>query len=292
MIFAPIFAQTLKVDYVEGSVEVLKASKWTVLAIGEIVPLSASVKLPEGSLLELNYNGATISLVDAGTYNLKNIVSSSKETKSWNLVNVIGLKVAVAVGNEKNAGVGVRGAESAAGVRGNDAGKSGSDKMEWQYGDESAGSLETAKALINEKNYSDAIKMLLENVKDAGADDLVLIDYYLAYSYSMTNQNALALKYLNRLVIDKKNPIYSDYALLKSKLLVECSSYKKALVLLNEYLELYPAGDAAQSALILESYCYKSQSDAAKQKVSLLKAKNLNPNSVQGKIAADLLKTL
>jgi tetratricopeptide (TPR) repeat protein len=283
-ILVPLISQTLQVNYLEGKVEVLKAGKWSVLSIGDNVPAAASVKLPEGSLLELDYNGATISIVDAGTYNLKNFISSSRDVKSWNLANVIGLKLASAVNGGSN-----RGQESSAGVRGPDKSK---EEIPWQYGNAESDDLNKAKTLINDKNFSEAIKTLLDYSKEAGADDIVFVDFYLAYAYSMTGQNAMALKYLNKLVVDKNHPIYTDFVLLKGQLLLECLSYKKALALFDEYLGYFPQGNTAQTVFILESYCYKGQADTTKQKASLIKAKNIDPNSESGKQANDLLNSL
>jgi hypothetical protein len=279
-----ISAQTISIDYVQGKVEVLIGSKWTKLSEGSSIQTSSSVKLSEGSMVEFGYNGSKISLVDPGTYELRSVISSSREVKSWDLLSVIGGKISKTFGTSDeatgNAALGVRGAEEK------------DEGVGWAYDDSDAEQLELAKTYIDEKKYNEAIKLLKEYLGSGTGTEVKRARYYLAYAHAMIGETGMALQQVNKSGIGPEDTLFQDYVLLKGKLLMDSLSYRKALGLFNDYIKAYPEGSVTQTVLILRSYCYKGIGDSAKQKESLENAQNLDPRSPEGVQARKLLDSL
>ncbi len=280
---AVIFCETIAVDYIDGKVEVLSNSKWTKIVSGDSLDTNSSIRLADGSLMEFEYNGSRISIVEGGTYNIKNLISSAKEVKSWGLLDIVGKKI------EKTLSTDAASSSAALGVRGDETGL---ENIDWVLDESDADKVELARAYIVDEKYGDAISVLESYSDTAQADEMKQIRYYLAYARAMQGETAAALMDINKSGMAKEDPLYPDYVLLKGKLLLEGLSYKKALSLFDEYLVDAPQGPSAQTVLILESFCYKGTGDKSKQKESLSKAEKLDPASAEGKQARRLLDTL
>jgi hypothetical protein len=68
--------QGATVDYVDGSASQGVKGSWVSLTIGEALPADALVKLEDHSLLQLKTAGTTITLVQPGTYAVKDLLTT------------------------------------------------------------------------------------------------------------------------------------------------------------------------------------------------------------------------
>ncbi len=80
--------------------------------------------------------------------------------------------------------------------------------------------------------------------------------------------------------------------MLKGRLFLESFAYKSALEIFEQYLALNSEGENTQVVLLLASYCYRGLDNAAKQKECLIKAKEIDSNSLLGKEAEKILKDM
>jgi hypothetical protein len=277
------FGETVSVDYIDGKVEMLSNAKWIKINSGDSIDSGASVRLSSGSLMEFEYNGAKISIVEEGTYSIKALISSSKEVKSWNLLTIVGGKLAKTIATSE----GTTGS-AALGVRGDPAKVEG---LEWVTDEGETDKLQLAKSYISDGKFEDAITVL-DSFSGAEPSEQKEVKYYLAYSHAMLGETALALSQINKSGIKAEDPFYADFVLLKGKLLLEGLSYKNALSLFEEYLASAKQDPSVQTVLILESFCYKGTGDKVRQKESLAKAEKLDPLSSEGAQARKLLDTL
>ena len=69
-------AQGVMVDYLEGKASQRANGAWSLLSIGDTVPLDGSVKLEEHSMLQLKGQGASFTISQPGTYGLRSLANA------------------------------------------------------------------------------------------------------------------------------------------------------------------------------------------------------------------------
>jgi tetratricopeptide (TPR) repeat protein len=290
-ISAGLFAEDFLVVFTQGSVKVKSGAGFKPVVIGDSLAPASVVKLERGGMLELSLDSGTITLYEAGTYTLKDLQKKSKEEKSESFLSAVDARIKNMVqGNNYHR-------TSAAGLRGFEQGQKGNDfnDMEWpvEKDESEIDPITQGQNLLAQNKYDEAIvhfeKMLAEWKYPEAKP---FFSYYLAYAHAQKGEKAKALKLLDQMPLTPGHILYADYTMLKGRLLLESFAYKSALEIFEQYLAQNSRGENTQAVLLLASYCSKGLGNKAKQKEYLLKAKELDAESLLGKEADKLLKEM
>jgi tetratricopeptide (TPR) repeat protein len=283
------YSQSLYVDYIEGDVDVRTKGLWTPVSIGDELLIASSLRLKEGSFIELISGKERISIFEKGTYKLKDIVDTSKEVSSWGMASLFEIKMKAVFAKDEN----IRGSEAQAGVRGPDESESLEEQVEFFDIEDDNQFIKDGLEFIEKGNYKAALSEFLEGFeKAAGDEEAITFRYYIAYTYSEMEIKARALKYLNEVEVPEEHPFLRDIILLRGRLLIEGMAFHEALNLLTVYLSRYPEGEFAQALLILSSYCYRGLGDTTKARENLTSAVTIDPATEIGKEAEKILGSL
>jgi tetratricopeptide (TPR) repeat protein len=286
-------AESFTVVFSDGTVKVKSGDGWKSVYTGDSLSSSNTVKLGSGSMLEIASAKSTLTLYDPGVYVLGDLLDASRKVKSQKFLNAVDVRIQnVVQGNEYHR-------TSAAGLRGFEQGARGSefDDVEWAVEEDDADNevdpITQGQNLLALKRYDEAIthfeKMLTEWPYPEAKP---FFTYYLSYAYAEKDRRAQALALLDKISINQGHILYADYVMLKGRLLLESFAYKSALQIFEQYLALNSEGENTQAVLLLASYCYRGMDNAAGQKECLMKAKEIDPDSLLGKEAGALLKDM
>ncbi|MBN1796951.1 MAG: tetratricopeptide repeat protein [Spirochaetales bacterium] len=286
-------AESFTVVFSDGTVKVKSGASWKSVNIGDSLSGSNTVKLESGSMLEIASNKSTLTLYDPGTYVLNELLNASQKVKSQKFLNAVDARIQnVVQGNDYHR-------TTAAGLRGFEQGERGSefDEVEWAVEEDEAGGevdpITQGQNLLALNKYDEAITHFEKMIAEWPYPEAKpFFTYYLAYAYAEKNQKAQALKLLDKITVNQGHILYADYVMLKGRLLLESFAYKSALQIFEQYLALNSQGENTQAVLLLASYCYKGLADTDRQKDCLLKAKEIDPDSLLGKEAGQLLKDM
>ena len=281
-----LFSQDLMVEYLEGSVEISSGYGWEELFIGDEIPADATVRVSENGFAELSAaDGVTIAISEDGTYLIKDLMGASKEVASWGIGSLVSHKIKTALastrGSEQSAVMGVRGAISTS-----------ETQIDWMEEDEADEFLGQGKELFAAERYAEAVEIFKQGLEVADFEKEDLFLYYIAQSYTLMGEKALAIKTLSDTVFDHRSAMYTDLVLLKGSLLIESLAFQKALEIFTSHLKHYPEGGTAQAILILSSFCYRGLKDLDLAKDSLLKAVEVNPESELAREAKRMIREL
>jgi tetratricopeptide (TPR) repeat protein len=277
-------AQDLRVEYTEGLVQLAAGGGWKELAPGDRLAANARIRLAQDGFIELVQGATRLSVSQAGTYLVGDLLAASKKVASWGIGQVVSgkLKGAVAGGpkGDSTAAMGARGAAA------------GAPTVEWVEASGSEEALTEGRSLMEAGRYDEALKVLQEALKEAYAGEEATFYYYIASTYSRQQRTALALRSLNRAKIEPQEPLYTDLVLFKGQLLLESLAFGDALSLFDSQLRLNPEGGFAQALLILSSYSYRGLGKGEAAREALQKAVRLDASSELGREAAGLLSQL
>jgi tetratricopeptide (TPR) repeat protein len=278
-------AQELRVEYTEGLVELAAGGGWKELAPGDRLTTNARIRLAEDGFVELAQGATHLSVSQAGTYLVGDLLASSKKVASWGIGQVVSgkLKGAVAGGpkGDSIAGMGARGAAAGAPA-----------SVEWVEASGSEEALAEGRSLIEAGRYDAALKVLQDALKEAYAGEEGVFYYYIASTYSRQQKTALALRALERAKLEPQEPMYTDLVLLKGQLLLESLAFSDALTLFDSQLRVSPEGGFAQALLILSSYSHRGLGNGEAAREALQKAVRLDASSELGREAAGMLSQL
>lgn len=282
MIGAVAFAQELRVEYLDGRLEVLKGGRWQEAGSGEAIPSGVTLRLGEHSVAELAAGEARITLSQPGTYSTAELLRAYRESSRWGVGRLVAEKLRSLFGRptaQPMTAMAVRG-EEVAEERG----------IGWM--DEEQEAFDKARQLLAEGRYEQAVAELEKALKTAGSEDRPQYLYLIGFAYSMAGRNGPALKALEQARLPVTDPYFADYALLRSRLLVEGQGYGQAQDLLELLLGGSPAIEVAQPAWFLSAYCAQQLGDPLSARERLLKAQALDPGSDIGRQAAGMLEVL
>jgi tetratricopeptide (TPR) repeat protein len=280
----PLSAQNLRVEYIEGLLELGTASGWKELAPGDTLPPSARIRLDRDGLAELAQGATRIAVSQPGTYLVSDLLRASKKVASWQLASVVGGKIKGAIAGGQKSDTAVMGARGA--KQGEPA------NIEWVEAGGAGEAVAQGKALIDSGRYEEALKTFQKALQEAYAGEEGTLLYYLAAVYSLQGRTALALRALDPVNIQPQESLYTDMVLLKGRLLLESLAFNDALQLFSRQLKVNPEGDFAQALLILSSYSYRGLGQTAGAREALEKALQMNGSSELGKEASLLLEEL
>jgi len=280
-VFATVLiAEEYFVSFLDGLVDLKTNRGWQALSIGDSLTAASVVRLESDSMLEISFKQSIITIYDEGIYNLQNLVTSSEEMQAFAFLQIIDSKIDKAVNgsdSERSVAFGVRGPLI-------------EEESTIDFMEEEDDPVEQGMERLNAGNFDEAIEYFKTAMEQGVTlEEEPFVYYLLAYAHAEKQERAQALKYLNKIKISADHLLYTDYVMLKGRLLVESFAYNSALLLFEEYLTYNSTGETVQSVLLLSSFCYKGLGNNYKYKECLKKAKEINPYSELGKEAHRLL---
>jgi tetratricopeptide (TPR) repeat protein len=271
----PLAAQELRIEYLEGTLEVQRAAGWVELYTGDSIPPGSVIRLGEHGLAELSAAGVTINLNERGTYDTDALLKSGRKVAAWNLGEVVNSKLSrlVSPGSQgQTAVMGVRGAAQ------------GSEQLTWV--DEGSANLQEGKTLLVEGRLDEAIRTLEEGADWALTDEeRQEYLFYAAWGHSLKGEGAVALIMLEDMRPGTQAPFFTDYVLLKGKLLIDSLAFEDALQLFGEYLKHPDMGETTQVVHYLSAVCYQGLDRPQQARQSLEAAYQIDPKSEYGRAA-------
>jgi tetratricopeptide (TPR) repeat protein len=278
----PLVAEDLLVEYVEGTLEVKEGSDWYQLYIGDMLSENSVIRLSDNGFVELSTGNVTVTLSDDGTYNTQSLLSSGQKVASWGIGNVVNSKLSKLLGPAEQGETAVMGVRGAA-----------ADQGELTWVEEGEEFMEKGRKLLVEGLFDEAIVAFKE-----GADWALTEDersehlFYTAYAHSLKGDNALALIMLEDMALASNSDIFTDYMLLKGKLLIENLAFADALDLFSEYLKHPDMGETTQVVYFLSAVCHQGLDDNSQAERFLQDAIKINASSEYGRAAQRMMGSL
>jgi len=279
-------AQSLVLDYLDGKVEVqAKDHTWKALDVGSKVDPDAILRISDTGLAELSQGSLKLHLGKDGTYQLAKSLAQAKQKPDSKLMGLSGNQISMILGTGAPAGVAI----ANMGARG--AAKSDDEGMAWAGDDatESANPLEDIKALMDQKDWKNALGMTNKAIAAQSADSKALL-FDKALILSNMGLAAGSLKALQTADFQQGDPQYFGSALLVGSEGLETQDYDLVLSKTNEALQLKPEVGITQNLLLAQALAWKGKGDGEKSKALLNDVVKLAPQSAPGAEAARLLK--
>jgi len=278
----PLYADKLMVEYIEGILEVGQGSNWIEMDIGDTIPQDSYLRLSANGLAELSAGAITITLNQDGTFSSEELLTSGREVAAWDIASLVNSKLSKLISSEQQQGNAVMG------VRGDAAGE---EELTWM--EEGEEYLEQGKELIRTSDYKEAREVLKEGADySLNDDEKEVYSFYIASAYALEGKSAVALLMLTDMETEPSAPYYSDYVLLKGKLLIEGLAFKEALLLFNEYLKNPDRGETTQLIYFLSALCNKRLENRQDAMSNLEAAYKINNTSEYGLAARLMMNNL
>ena len=278
----PLCAEELMVEYLEGILEVGQGSNWIEVDIGDTIPQNSYLRLSDNGLAELSAGTITITLNQDGTFSAENLLTSGREVAAWDIASLVNSKLGRLISPDQQQG------DAVMGVRGDAAGE---EELTWM--EEGEEYLEQGKELILSGDYKEAREVLQEGADYSFSDEeKEEYNFYIASAYALEGKSAPALLMLTDMKPGSSAPYYSDYVLLKGKLLIEGLAYKKALLLFNEYLKNPDRGETTQLIYFLSALCNQKLEKRQDAIRNLEAAYKINNTSEYGRAAKRMMDNL
>jgi len=278
----PLYAEDLMVEYLEGILEVGQGSNWLEVDIGDTIPQNSYLRLSDNGLAELSAGAVTITLNKDGTFSVETLLTSGREVAAWNISSLVNSKLGRLISPDQQQSTAVMG------VRGDAAGE---EELTWM--EEGEEYLEEGKELIRTGDYEEAIEVLQEGADYSFSDEeKEEYNFYIASAYALEGKSAPALLMLTDMNTGPSAPYYSDYVLLKGKLLIESLAYKKALLLFDQYLKNPDRGETAQLIYFLSALCNQRLEKRQEAIRNLEAAYKINNSSEYGRAAKRMMDNL
>lgn len=153
--------------------------------------------------------------------------------------------------------------------------------------------LEQGKELIRTGDYKEAREALQEGADYSFSDEeKEEYNFYIASAYALEGKSAPALLMLTDMKTESSAPYYSDYVLLKGKLLIEGLAYKKALLLFDQYLKKPDRSETTQLIYFLSALCNQRLENRRDAISNLEAAYEINNSSEYGRAARRMMDNL
>ena len=278
----PLFAEDLLIEYVEGTLEIKERAIWAELYIGDMIPENSLIRLSGNGFAELSTRAFTITLSDDGTYNTQSLLRSGQKIASWDIGSVVNSKLL------KLITPGEQGQTAVMGVRGAAADE---DQLTWV--EEGGEYLEKGKQLLVDGLFDEAIPVFKEGADWAlTAEERYEYLFYAAYAHSLKGDNAVALIMLEDMQLGSEAVFFTDYVLLKGKLLIENLAFADALDLFSEYLKHPDMGETTQVVYFLSAVCHQGLDNTDQAQKYLQDAYKIDNNSEYGRAAKRMMGSL
>lgn len=278
----PLFAEDLLIEYVEGTLEIKERAIWAELYIGDMIPENSLIRLSGNGFAELSTRAFTITLSDDGTYNTQSLLRSGQKIASWDIGSVVNSKLS------KLITPGEQGQTAVMGVRGAAADE---DQLTWV--EEGGEYLEKGKQLLVDGLFDEAIPVFKEGADWAlTAEERYEYLFYAAYAHSLNGDNAVALIMLEDMQLGSEAVFFTDYVLLKGKLLIENLAFADALDLFSEYLKHPDMGETTQVVYFLSAVCHQGLDNTDQAQKYLQNSYKIDNNSEYGRAAKRMMGSL
>ena len=278
----PLVAEDLLVEYVEGILEIKEGSKWYELYIGDTIPENSTIRLSDNGFAELSARNVTITLSDDGTYDTQSLLRSGQKIASWDIGGIVNSKLS------KLISPGQQGETAVMGVRGGI-----DDQPELTWVEEGGEFMEKGKQLLADGLFEEAIPVFKDGASWAmNEDERSEYLFYAAYAHSLKGDNAVALIMLEDMALGSDATIFTDYVLLKGKLLIENLAFADALDLFSEYLKHPDMGETTQVVYFLSAVCHQGLDNRSQVQKFLQDAINIDATSEYGRAAQRMMGSL
>ena len=278
----PLFAEDLLIEYVEGTLEIKERAIWAELYIGDMIPENSLIRLSGNGFAELSTRAFTITLSNDGTYNTQSLLRSGQKIASWDIGSVVNSKLL------KLIAPGEQGQTAVMGVRGAAADE---DQLTWV--EEGGEYLEKGKQLLVDGLFDEAIPVFKEGADWAlTAEERYEYLFYAAYAHSLKGDNAVALIMLEDMQLGSEAVFFTDYVLLKGKLLIENLAFADALDLFSEYLKHPDMGETTQVVYFLSAVCHQGLDNTDQAQKYLQNSYKIDNNSEYGQAAKRMMGSL
>jgi tetratricopeptide (TPR) repeat protein len=278
----PLVAEDLLVEYVEGTLELKEDSHWVELYIGDLLPENSLIRLSNNGFAELSTRNVTVTLSEEGTYDTQNLLRSGQKVASWDIGGIVNSKLSKLISPAEQGETAVMGVRGAA-----------ADQEELTWVEEGGDYMERGKQLLVDGLFEEAIPVF----KD-GADWALTEDerseylFYAAYAHALKGDSALALIMLEDLALGSDSTVFTDYVLLKGKLLIENLAFNDALNLFSEYLRHPDMGETTQIVYFLSAVCQQGLDNTTQARKFLQDAVKIDATSEYGKAAQRMMGSL
>lgn len=290
---AAAMAQDLRIEYLEGLLEVQSGGGWRQARAGEMVPAKGSVRLAAGGLAELSAGELRVILHQPGTYPVGALLRSSRQSLAWGLGRLLKTRLQALFSAPPAS-------SESSGARAREA-PDGPGELQLMEDEEEEARQAAARAeaeaaaeiegLLARGRAGEAAAAAERARVKAGPSSRPYFQFLLASARSLEGRNAEALRALPA-EVPAQAPYYGEYALLKSRLLLEGRSYREALDLLDRLLAGSPGSGTAQQAWFLSAFCSLQLGDPAQARRRLQKARDLDEGSETGALAKEMLDSL
>ena len=282
VVLIPIAAEELLIEYLEGTLELKEGSGWVELYIGDTIPQSSFVRLSDNGFAELSTSTVTVTISDDGTYGTDALLRSAQKVASWNLGTVVNSKLSKLISPAQ------QGQTAVMGVRGEAAGE---EQLTWV--EEGEQYLERGKQLLADGLYEEAASVFEQGAEWALTDEERNEHlFYAAYAHSLKGDSAVALIMLEDIQASSDTAFFTDYVLLKGKLLIENLAFDDALGLFNEYLTHPDMGETTQVVYFLSAVCYQGLDNQSEALRRLQDAYRIDADSEYGQAAKSMMGKL
>lgn len=277
-------AQDLRLDYVEGGLEIRQDGGWRELRIGSSVPAGATLKLAAASLAELSSGEGQLRLTlsQPGIYAVPALLQASREAARWGFGRLLGARLRAfftASGSQSTEDLGTR------------AGDAEQEVTDWV--EEESEAAREGNLLLAQGLYEEAVAELekaLELAEESRRADYL---FRIGCAWSAAGRGARALQALRQARPSPWAGYYAEYLLLEARLLAEAQGCGEALTLLDELLAAAPKTPAdAQPAWFLSAFCSLQAGDRARAREKLRKVVDLAPDTDFAHRAKEMLSSL
>ena len=215
-----VSAQTLSVEYLEGYARVSKGASWVELAIGEIVPPSASVRLGKDSCLELRSTSSRIILCRMGTYSVRDLVSANLALNSRGVTRAVSAFFGYLFTGPTGNATGVSGARGAE--------KNNNWDSEWVRSSAEV-FLEAGEIFISSAQYEKAIEQFVRALEVASPMEIAEVKVDLAYAYLLIGNTREALNQADGVEMKGNEHWVPGFVLLKARLLMDTNAFAQEI---------------------------------------------------------------
>jgi tetratricopeptide (TPR) repeat protein len=277
---AAAFAQSLTVEYLDGTIELKTSKGWSALSIGDQVAVNGSIRVSQGGSVEFSLGKMRLSILKDGTYDISQLTKASEAGGDQGLGAAIAQKL-------RSLSQGRQGGSTTGGARGAEQ-----DRGNILWADDSETSGQQISDLLSNGRYAEAIPVINKAVsEETGFAQKQEYHYYLASAYFALGESARAYRAISQTAPDAAAGYYPNYVLLKASILLDGGAYTDALALLGVFLGSNPQTSYAQTAYLISALCSRGLGDQKTAKDALTKGLALDPNSDAAKtISAELKK--
>lgn len=280
-----VWSVDFSIDYAEGEVDVRRGNSWEEVYIGDVLSEKDTLRLSGYSVVEISFGREVLTLSNPGTYTLGSLTKDVSRRNEVGFSSLLSNKLQSTMTGSRHMEQ-----SAAGGVRGSQAVEN--DQMTWMTSD----TLDLIKA-GREKFASgeyDTAADLFQEAYDYALDDEEegKAAFYLAGSYDAQGKTGRAVMVLRGVGLSPDAEEYTDFTILKGKLLIETFAYAEAEKLLSGFDFSSAAQEDAQLVYFLLGVASLGRDKTAPARNHLIKARDLNPSTETGKAAAEMLGTL